>query len=133
MNINWDHFISNEEVLARADVWDIELKLVRSRLRWLGHASRMDGDKPVKALLYGELANGSRPVGRPQLRFKDTCKSVLKCGGVLDQWRNVFGNRSEWRQLVHNTCKCVNEKRIGENERRRGRRKLSKAAAEKHA
>ena len=82
------------------DVWDIELKLVRSRLRWLGHASRMDGDKPVIALLYGELANGSRPVGCPQLRFKDTCKSVLKCGGVLDQWRNVFGNRSEWRQLV---------------------------------
>ena len=63
---------------------DIEILLVRSRLRWLGHVSRMEDDRPVKSLLYGELTEGTRPVGRP--RYKDTCESTLKCGNALGQW-----------------------------------------------
>ena len=31
-----------------------------------------------KDLLYGELVQGKRPTGRPQLRFKDVCKRDLK-------------------------------------------------------
>ena len=36
--------LSNEEVLSRAGVQaeDIDTKLVRSRLRWHGHTSRMN-------------------------------------------------------------------------------------------
>ena len=66
LNIKWDDLISNEEVLRRAHVEDIEIKLVRSRLRWLGHVCRMNVDRPVKELLYCELAHGSRKVGRPK-------------------------------------------------------------------
>ena len=73
LKIKWDHYISNEEALARACVEDIEILLVRSRLRWLGHVSRMEDNRPVKSLLYGELTEGTRPVGRPKLRYKDTC------------------------------------------------------------
>ena len=86
MKIKWDHYVSDEEVLSQADVEDIELKLVRNRLRWLDHASRMDNDRPVKAFLYSELVNGTRPVGRPKLRYKDTCKKVavfLTSGEIL--------------------------------------------------
>ena len=82
--IKWDDYISNEEVLRRDDVEDMEVILVRTHLRWLGHVCRMDNDRPVKQLLYCELAYGSCPIGRPKLRFKDTCKSTLKCGHVLD-------------------------------------------------
>ena len=78
--------MSNEEVLQRADAEDIEITLIKSRLRWLGHVSRMDDNRPVKALMYGELDKGTRPVGRPKLRYKDTCKSILKSGRILDQW-----------------------------------------------
>ena len=46
-----------------------EILLVRSRLRWLGHMSRMEDNRPVKSLLYGELTEGTRPVGRPKLRY----------------------------------------------------------------
>ena len=84
LKIEWDHFVSNEEVVRRAGVEDIELKLVGNRSRWLGHICRMDDDRQVKALLHSELFHGSRPVGRPHLRFKDTCENPLKCGRVLD-------------------------------------------------
>ena len=46
-----------------------EILLVRSRLRWLGHMSRMEDNRPVKSLLYGELTEGTRPVGRRKLRY----------------------------------------------------------------
>ena len=54
---------------------DIEILLVRSRLRWLGHVSKMEDDRPMKSLLYGELSEGRRPVGWPKLRIK-TCAKV---------------------------------------------------------
>ena len=60
---------------------DIEILLVKGRLRWLGHLPRMEDDCPVKSLLHGELTES--PVGRPKLRYKHTCKSALKCGNVL--------------------------------------------------
>ena len=56
---------------------DIEILEVRSRLRWLGHVSRMKDTRPVKSLLYGELTEGTRPVGRPKLRYRDTFKSAV--------------------------------------------------------
>ena len=78
--IKWGDYVSNEEVLRRANAEDIEITLIKSRLRWPGHVSRMNDNRPIKTLLYGELANGTRFVGRPKLRYKDTCKSVLKSG-----------------------------------------------------
>ena len=51
------------------------------------HVSRMEDDRPVKSLLYGESTEGTRPVGRPKLRYKDTCKSALKCGNALGHWK----------------------------------------------
>ena len=47
----------------------------------------------MKSLMYGELFNGSRSVGRPKLRYKNTCKSVLKLGKMLDSWQDIVGNR----------------------------------------
>ena len=81
-------YVSNEEVLQRANAEDIEeIILIKNRLRWLGHVSRMDNNPPVKPLFYCELDIGKRFVGRPKLRYKDTCKSILKSGRVLDEWK----------------------------------------------
>ena len=112
LRIKWDHYVSNEEVLRRANAEDIEVILVRNRLQWLGHVSRMDDDRPVKSLLYGELESGTRPIGRPKLRYKDTCKSVLKLGGVLFNWQNLVDDRVLWRSTIGNVCKNVNDNRI---------------------
>ena len=79
----------------------------------------MEDDRPVKSLLYGELTEGTRPVGRPKLRYKDTCKSALKCGNALGHWKAKVENRTEWRHMIRQTCNKVNEKRVNAYERQR--------------
>ena len=37
----------------------------------------MNDDRPVKSLLYGELDKGTRSVGRPILRYKDTIIIII--------------------------------------------------------
>ena len=103
LNIKWTDYVTNDEVLERAKTEDIENILIRNRLRWLGHVVRIPDERPVKNLLYSELAEGTRKVGRPFLRFKDTMKDMLKRGGVLDIWKSVATDRLEWRWLISNT------------------------------
>ena len=38
--------------------------------------------RPIKVNL---LMDGTRPIGRPKLRYKDTYNSALKCGAVRDE------------------------------------------------
>ena len=123
LKVKWDDYVSNEEILARSNVEDIEVMLTKNRMRWLGHVSRMENDRPTKMLLYGELAEGTRPVGRPKLRYKDTCKNALKCGGILDVWKDSVNNRLEWRNSVKVVCGKVNERRVKRYEKRRDQRR----------
>lgn len=122
LKIKWDDYVSNEEVLSRSNVEDIEVMLTRSRMRWLGHVSRMENDRPTKALLYGELAEGSRQVGRPKLRYKDTCKNALRCGGLLGVWQNLVTTRSEWKSAVKVICGKVDDRRVERYEKRKEER-----------
>ena len=101
LKIKWDQYISNEEVLNRAGLEDIEIKLVRNRLRWLGHLFwKEDESHAVKALLFGELSDGKYPIGRPKIPYKDTYRCALRCGDVMKDWRSRVDNRREWRKLT---------------------------------
>ncbi|XP_044166108.1 uncharacterized protein LOC122950060 [Acropora millepora] len=127
LRIKWSDYVSNEEVLRRADAEDIEITLIKSRKRWLGHVSRMDDDSPVKALMYGKLDKGTRPVGRPKLRYKDTCKSVLKSGRFLDRWQDLVVDRPLWRRTIGNVCGIVNANRTATYQRQKEHRAQKKA------
>ena len=83
MKIKWD-------VLKREGE---EVLFAENRLHWLGHVARMDDSRMVKLLLFGELADGTRTVGRPRLRFKDSCKNLIKIGGSLDHWTELIVDR----------------------------------------
>ena len=100
LKIRWFDFVANEEVLAKSDVADIEVLLAQSCLRWLGHVSRMEDNGICKRLLYGDLADGSRPIGRPKLRFKVNCKSILKNGNILHNWNDTGKYRVKWRSII---------------------------------
>ena len=84
MKIKWDDFVTNDKILRLAKADDVEFLLNKNRLRWLGYLGRITETRAVKALLYGELAEGKRKVGRPMLRFKDSIKDILKRGEVVD-------------------------------------------------
>ena len=69
LKIKWDHYITNGEVLNRAKSADFEVTLIKNRLHWIGRVVRMPEERPLKALLYGELAYDSRKIGRPLLWY----------------------------------------------------------------
>ena len=87
----------------------------------------MNVDRPVKELLYCELAHSSRKVGRPKLRFKNTCKNALKCADVLDQWQSIVHNRAEWRSLTRKVCVAHGAKRVMAYEKKRARRRAERS------
>ena len=126
--------LTNDEVLRLAKADDIEFLLNKNRLRWLGYVKRMPETRAVKALLYGELGEGKKKIGRPMLRFKNKIKDILKSGEVLhflsknheleirDSWTESVVNRPEWRKLTFEVCNVMDKKRKENNERMREKR-----------
>ena len=88
------------EVLQQAGMTSMSI-LRERRLRWLGHVRRMDPGRIPKDLLYGQLAVGTRPTGRPHLRYKDVCKRYLKeCQIDVLSWERLAEDRALWRLAV---------------------------------
>ena len=83
----------------------------------------MDDGRLPKDVLYGQLATGTRSVGRPLLRFTDACKRDMRRGEAdVDNWEAVADDRSAWRMLVKGVGIAVKIRRRLEDEARRERR-----------
>ena len=124
LGITWKDRVTNTAVLEQAGSLSMHLLLCHRRLRWLGHVHRMSDGRIPKDVLYGELASGRRPVGRPMLRFKDVCKRDLKLTNINpDNWESIADDRSGWRHAVWVGVKLGEERRIHQLEERRVRRK----------
>ena len=82
--------------------------LLRQRcLRWIGHVHRMDEGRIPKQLLYGELAQGKKPVGRRKLHFKDVVKRDMQAIGLpIDSWETHASDGSVWKT---NCAKALQE------------------------
>ena len=99
LGITWQDRITNKVVLEKAGIPSLHTLLKQRRMRWLGHVTRMKVGRIPKDLLYGELATGKRPTGRPQLRFKDVCKRDLQALGInTDSWEVTATD--DWRHTV---------------------------------
>ena len=78
-----------------------------------------DGRVP-KDLLSGELVQGNRPRGRPQLQYKDICKRDLKALGMdLNRWETLKSERSAWRQVLHQGLSLFEETLVQQAEAKR--------------
>ena len=75
----------------------------------------MDPGRIPKDLLYGELAEGSRPVGRPRLRYKDICKRDMKLSGIdVGKWESYADDSNKWRTTVREGVNRAEERRLAE-------------------
>ena len=76
----------------------------------------------LKELLFGELEDGSRHVGRPLLRYKDTLKDILKRVDALHNWRDYIDDRPGWRQFTHEVSMKIDNLRKKTNKLKREKR-----------
>ena len=101
LHIRWQDRVPNTDVLQRAGLMGIPSMLMQRRLRWLGHVHRMEPDRLPREILYGELRDGARKVGRPLLRYKDTIKHDLKAVKInTNSWEDTAANRDAWRLQI---------------------------------
>ena len=95
LGISWQDKVPNTEVLSRAILPSIFTLLRQRGLCLLGHIHRMPEGGIPGDLLYGELASGKRPTGRPQLRYCDVVKRDMKAVDInTESWKSLAANRS---------------------------------------
>ena len=124
LGIRWESHTTNNEVLQRASAKSVEAYIAQHHLRWAGHILRMEDTRLPKIMLFGELAIGSRPQGRPKLRYRDQLKSTLDAAGIGHRsWEEIARNRTEWRRAVRNGTSTIESNRITKEEERRRERK----------
>ena len=131
LNIRWQDRVSNLQVLEKSGLPSIESLLIQRQLRWTGHVVRMSDSRIPKMLLYGQLKEGHRDLGRPHKRFKDTLKTNLKvCDIDIASWESEALGRSRWRQLSSRGTKAFERKRTLAIQEKRERRKQGKTSGE---
>ncbi|GCC27078.1 hypothetical protein chiPu_0005499 [Chiloscyllium punctatum] len=81
--MKWTDRVTNNEVLARAQIPNLFTLLRQCCFRWLGRVHCMSVGRIPKDLEYGELASGKRAQGQSHLRFRDVCKRTSRGGRTL--------------------------------------------------
>ena len=118
--ITWQDKVPNSVVLKQAGIVSMYALLEQWCLHWLGHVVRMADGWIPKDLLYGELVQGNRPRGGPQLCYKDICKWDLKALGMdLNRWETLMSEHSAWRQAVHHGLSQFEETLVQQAEAKR--------------
>ena len=101
LHITWKDKVPSNEVLSRCGCHSMYTIVAEKTLRWAGHLQRMPEERLPKAVFYSELAEGTRPVGRPKKRYKDHLKETLKnCRINPGEFETLAGDRSGWRRTV---------------------------------
>ena len=133
LGISWRDKVPSTEVLDSAGLPTMYTLLRQRRMHWIGHVRRMEDGRIPKDVLYGELAAGKRPRGRPQLRYKDVCKRDMKALEIDPKsWEDIAADRSSWRCLLHKQLKEGEEKITNEAIEKRARRKEKQQLTPRH-
>ena len=120
----------NAEVLELAScIPRVFTLLMQRRLRRLGHVRRMDGGRIPKDVLYGEIRDGSRPVGQPKLRLKDVCKRDMKQAEIdPNTWEEAADIRVAWQHVVSSGVERAEDTRNDQQALNRTRKKTRAAS-----
>ena len=94
---NW-RILTNEEIYANIKKPTITETIRLHRLRWFGHAQRMEEYRIPKRVLYVNLET-TRSRGRPRNRQLD---EVREDGRMVsgEEWQEKVYDREEWKRLL---------------------------------
>ena len=102
--IKWNEFITNNEVLERAGIEDVNTTIKRRRWRYLGHVLRMPKTRLPNQTWYWK-PTGKRKRGRPTGSYRSTIRDEAITQGLdLPNLENVAKDRQAWRRLLSALC-----------------------------
>ena len=124
--IRWQQLIPDTKVLKTCQIPGMESFLIKSKLRWTGHVSRMDENRIPKRLLYGTIHDhvNKLGVGRPTMRYKHNLKDSLNKASIpIMEWEKMADARVPWRSTCRTGIESFEINRIGRAEAKRSQRK----------
>ena len=124
LNIKWQDWIPDTEVLKRAGMQSVHTLLKYAQLRWTGHVTRMPDERLPKKILFGELQVEKHSHGGQKKRYKDTLETSLKDFNIpTESWEHIAQDQAKWRGLIRRGAGEYEAKRISEAEQKRSQRK----------
>ena len=81
-----------------AHIKPINTFLMKKRLSWFGHVQRRDHDNVAKSVLNTRI-DGSRPRGRPKLRWMDRLKYDMNKNNIRPEWASYI---ESWFNMMKN-------------------------------
>lgn len=101
LGVTWKDKMPNETLFNIAQSHPISSQLKFNRLRWAGHVHRMPCHRLPRKILHSVLQEGTRPVGRPRLRYKDVLKRDLQDFNLSpSSWTTACTDRMKWRRSL---------------------------------
>ena len=77
------------------------VRVIKSRMRWVGHAARMGEMRGVYRVLVRQ-PEGRRPLGRPRCKWEDNIKMDLQEVRWEDMdWTDLAQDGDRWQALVN--------------------------------
>jgi hypothetical protein len=77
------------------------IRIIKSKMRWVGHVARMGEKRNAYRLLVAK-PEGKRPLERPQRRWVDNIRMDLGEVGWGDvDWIGLAKDRNRWRALAN--------------------------------
>jgi len=97
--------MTNEELLVRAGIGDLQDIVATRRRRFIGHVLRLPMSRPASLVIDWTPEGECRIWGRPKRMWRDTFMEDMSAMGVSgsgthDEIRSVASDRARWRQLV---------------------------------
>ena len=103
LGIRWPAKLSDEEVYRRTGLTPWSTQITTRRLRWFGHANRLNPETPASRALNDTInTDTKKPRGGQRMTWmKCLQKDLNKANITLNQALDVSQDRAAWRQIVH--------------------------------
>ena len=106
-----DRVSTSGPVLSRASLPDVEALIMKTQLRWTGHAMRMEDSRlPRSSALKWRMALAGRG---PDQGYNDSLKNSLPaCDITAVDWERLAADRSAFRSATHKVTQAFEKGRL---------------------